>query len=112
MADSQLNLGLMFLQIRGGCSLTVLLFFLMFVGTCCFILSASLCVVRPTYRASHRHALFLNYLYISAILSFSNLKSQAILNRSTLLFIKKLFIRKQFSAAQKVKQVQYWIFET
>ena len=24
-------------------------------GTCCFILSASLCVVRPTYRASHRH---------------------------------------------------------
>ena len=30
----------MFLHIRGGCSLTVLLFFLMLVGTCCFILSA------------------------------------------------------------------------
>ena len=55
MADSQLILELMFLHIRGGYSLTVLLFFLMVVGTCCFILSASLCVVRPTYRASHRH---------------------------------------------------------
>ena len=54
MADSQLILELLFLQRRGGCSLTVLLFFLMLVGTCCFILSASLCVVRPTYRASHR----------------------------------------------------------
>ena len=50
MADSQLILELMFLHIRGGCSLTVLLFFNMF-----FILSASLCVVRPTYRASHQH---------------------------------------------------------
>ena len=47
MADSQLILDLLFLQRRGGCSLTVLLFFLMLVGTCCFILSASLCVVRP-----------------------------------------------------------------
>ena len=46
MADSQLILELLFLQRRGGCSLTVLLFFLMLVGTCCFILSASLCVVR------------------------------------------------------------------
>ena len=27
----------------------------LFLSTCCFILSASLCVVRPTYRASHRH---------------------------------------------------------
>ena len=42
MADSQLILELLFLQRRGGCSLTVLLFFLMLVGTCCFILSASL----------------------------------------------------------------------
>ena len=50
MADSQWILELLFLQRRGGCSLTVLLFFLMLVGTCCFILSASLCVVRPTYR--------------------------------------------------------------
>ena len=32
MADSQLTLELMFLHIRGGCSLTVLLFFLMLVG--------------------------------------------------------------------------------
>ena len=54
MADSQLILELMFLHIRGGCSLTVLLFFLMLVGTCCFILSASLCVMRPTHQASHR----------------------------------------------------------
>ena len=38
MADSQLILELMFLHIRGGCSLTVLIFFLMLVGTCCFIL--------------------------------------------------------------------------
>ena len=51
MADSQFILELMFLQIRGGCSLTVLFFFLMLVGTCCFILSASLCVVRPTFRS-------------------------------------------------------------
>ena len=34
MADSQLILELLFLQRRGGCSLTVLLFFLMLVGTC------------------------------------------------------------------------------
>ena len=34
--DSQLILELLFLQRRGGCSLTVLLFFLMLVGTCCF----------------------------------------------------------------------------
>ena len=33
MADSQLSLELLFLQRRGGCSLTVLLFFLMLVGT-------------------------------------------------------------------------------
>ena len=46
MADSQLILELLFLQRRGGCSLTVLLFFLVLVGTCCFILSVSLCVVR------------------------------------------------------------------
>ena len=42
MADSQLILELLFLQRRDGCSLTVLLFFLMLVETCCFILSASL----------------------------------------------------------------------
>ena len=44
MADSQLILELLFVQRRGGCPLTVLFFFLMLVGTCCFILSASLCV--------------------------------------------------------------------
>ena len=38
MADSQLILELFFLQIQGGCSLAVLLFFLMLAGTCCFIL--------------------------------------------------------------------------
>ena len=54
MADSQLILELLFLQRRGGCSLTVLLFFLMLVGTCSFILSASLCIVRPTYREVYR----------------------------------------------------------
>ena len=37
VADSQLILELMFLHIRGSCSLTVLLFFLMLVGTCCLI---------------------------------------------------------------------------
>ena len=55
MADSKLVLELLFLHIRGGCSLAVLLFFLILVRTCCFILSGSLCVVRPTYQASHRH---------------------------------------------------------
>ena len=39
MADSQLILELMFLHIRGGCSLTVLLFFLMLVGTSCGFLT-------------------------------------------------------------------------
>ena len=54
MADSQLIFDLLFLHIQGGHSLAVLLFFLMLVGTC-FIMSASLCIVRHTYRASHRH---------------------------------------------------------
>ena len=40
MADSQVILDLLLLHIRGGCSLAVLLFFLMLVGTCYFILSA------------------------------------------------------------------------
>ena len=40
MADPQLILELLFLHRRGGCSLTVSL-----------ILSASLCVVHPAYRA-------------------------------------------------------------
>ena len=44
MAESHFILGLEFLHIRG-----------VKMGTCCFILSASLCVVRPTYRASYRH---------------------------------------------------------
>ena len=52
MADSLLILELLFLHRRGGCSLTVLIFFLMLVGACCFILSASLFVVRPTHRNS------------------------------------------------------------
>ena len=51
MADSQLILDLLFLDIRGGSSLAVLLFLLMLVGTYCFILSASLCVVHRTYLA-------------------------------------------------------------
>ena len=55
MAESLFILELEFLHIRGGCSLVVVFVVLMLVGTCCFILSASLCVVRPTYRASHRH---------------------------------------------------------
>ena len=42
MADLKLILELLFLHRRGGCSLTVLLFFLMLVVTCCFIPSASL----------------------------------------------------------------------
>ena len=43
MVDSQLILELLFLYRRVGCSLTVLLFFLMLMGTCFFILSTSLC---------------------------------------------------------------------
>ena len=55
MADSQLISELMFLHRQGGCSLAVLIFFLMLVETYCSILSGSFCVVRPTYRASHQH---------------------------------------------------------
>ena len=54
MAESLFILELEFLHIRGGCSLVITFFVLVLVGTCCFIMSASLCVVRPTYRASHR----------------------------------------------------------
>ena len=59
MADSQLILDLLFLHIRGGCSLAALLFFL--VGTCCFILSASLCVVRPYVQSFILARKFINY---------------------------------------------------
>ena len=61
MVDSQLILELMFLHIRGGYSLMVLIFFLMLVGICCFILSASLCVVRPTYPSFTSTRKFINY---------------------------------------------------
>ena len=55
MAESRFIIELEFLHIRGGCSLVIVFFVLMLVGACCFILSASLCIVCPTYRASHRH---------------------------------------------------------
>ena len=55
MANSQLIVELLFLHLRGGCSLTVLFFFLMLVGTCFCIQSANFCLVRPMYRASHGH---------------------------------------------------------
>ena len=48
ITDSQLILELLVLFIRGGYSLTVLLFFLMFVETVSFILSASVRVVHLT----------------------------------------------------------------
>ena len=60
MTESQFILGLLLCTYEVAvlllycCSLTILLFFLMLLGTCCFILSASLCLVRPTYRASFR----------------------------------------------------------
>ena len=54
VAESLFILELEFLHVRGGCSLVVVFFVLMLVGTYCFILSANLCVVRPMYRASHR----------------------------------------------------------
>ena len=41
MAESLFILELEFLHIRGGCSLSIVFFVLMRVGTCCFILSAS-----------------------------------------------------------------------
>ena len=52
MAESLFILELEFLRLRGGCSLIIMFFVLMLVGTCCFILSSSLCVVHPIYRAS------------------------------------------------------------
>ena len=58
MAESLFILEYEFLHIRGGCSLVIVFFVLMLVGTCCFILSASLCVVGLTYRASHLHENF------------------------------------------------------
>ena len=61
MAESRFILELEYLYIRGGCSLVIVFFILMLVGTYCFILSASLCVVRPTYRSSHRAQKFVNY---------------------------------------------------
>ena len=45
MAESLFILEIEFLHIRGGCSLVVVFFVLILVGTCSFILSASLCVV-------------------------------------------------------------------
>ena len=42
MAESLFILEIEFLHIRGGCSLVVVFFVLMLVGTCCFILSANL----------------------------------------------------------------------
>ena len=53
MAESLFILELEFLHIRGGCSLVIVFFVLMLEGTCCFILPAILCVVHPTYQASH-----------------------------------------------------------
>ena len=42
MADSQLILELLFLQRQGGCSLTVLLFFMMLVSIKCRIVTEGL----------------------------------------------------------------------
>ena len=53
MAESLFILEIEFLHIRGGCSLVVVFFVLMLVGTCCFILSASL-VGRTTQRLADR----------------------------------------------------------
>ena len=50
LADSQLILEMLFIRLRSGCSLMAVLFFLMLMRTCCFILYASFCAVRPTYR--------------------------------------------------------------
>ena len=47
MAESLFIIELEFLHIRSSCSLIIVFFVLMLVGTCCFILSASLYVVRP-----------------------------------------------------------------
>ena len=55
MVQSHFILALEPLHIRGGCSLIVLVSFLMLMGTRFFIQSASLCVVRSTYGASYRH---------------------------------------------------------
>ena len=49
MAESLFILEIEFLHIGVGCSLFVVFFVLMLVGTCCLILSTSLCVVHPTY---------------------------------------------------------------
>ena len=65
MADSQSILELLFSHRPGGCSLTVLLFLLMLVGTCSVLLSACLCAVHYTYRASHRHETINNTTFLS-----------------------------------------------
>ena len=48
MAESLVLTVFLDLQDRGGCSLSGTVLFLMFEGTCCFILSPNLLVVRPT----------------------------------------------------------------
>ena len=60
MADSQLILDLLFLYIRCGCSLAGLLFFLMLVGTCCFIVCLSLHSASyvPSFTSARK---FINY---------------------------------------------------
>ena len=71
MAESLFILELEFLHIRGGCSLIIVFFVLMLVGTCCFFLCASLCVVRPTYRSAHRHE---NVLFVFSLSHYSTLQ--------------------------------------
>ena len=55
MADSQLTLELFFLHIRGGCSLTKLLFSLMLVGMlfCCLLVSGSASYV-PSFTSARK----------------------------------------------------------
>ena len=59
-----------FLQIQDDCSLIIMFFVLMLVETCCFILSASPCVVRPIIPSFTSALKFVNY---SIVLSGRNI---------------------------------------
>ena len=66
MADSQLILELLFLQRRGGCSLTVLLFFLMLVEKSFSVCQEMLPLFRAVLKFCSTNRLFsLNILYLN-----------------------------------------------
>ena len=69
MAESLFILEIEFLHIRGGCSLVLVFFVLVLVGTCCFILSAiknnfkDLIYFWRTLQVTFKVSLFHNFIF-------------------------------------------------